>query len=133
MIAIIGLKHAGDEYNMILANLRMTVQSERREEFLRLVKGTFNYSNSDPGCIGCRFYHDLDHEDTFALVEKWNTQEHLDSHIRLVIFRMLLRVMDILSGPPEIYFHEVAHTTGLETISAAFDNGRDEKKKPEYC
>jgi quinol monooxygenase YgiN len=133
VITIIGLLNTGNEYNMILATLRLTVQAERRDEFLRYLHRTTEEGRKEPGCISCRFYEDMEHENTFALLEKWKTQEDLDKHIRMEIFRMLIGVMDILSGPPEILFEEISHTSGIEVISAAFEKGHDDMKRPEFC
>jgi quinol monooxygenase YgiN len=118
---------------MILATLRLTIQPDKREEFLNSVQGLTEPAGVEPGCISSRFYQDTLNDNAFAFVEEWETQADLDRHIRKETFRMLITVMDFLKGPPEVQFNEVTQTTGLEAISAAFENNRDEKRSFKIC
>jgi quinol monooxygenase YgiN len=109
---------------MILATMRLTVQTEKRDEFLRSVHGVPGAAHDEPGCISRRLYQDVDNKNAFAFVEEWESQADLDHHIRRETFRMLITVMDILSEPPEVMFNEVSHTAGLEAVSSAFEKDR---------
>ena len=118
---------------MILTTMRLTIQPDKREEFLSSVQGITMPTVDEPGCISSRFYQDKLNDNAFAFVEEWETQADLDRHICKETFRMLITVMDYLKGPPEVQFNEVTHTAGLEAISAAFEKSRDEKRSFKIC
>lgn len=50
------------------------------------------------------------------LEELWNDKEDLNRHLRSDEYRKLLMLMETAYGPPEIRFHTIVDTTGIETI-----------------
>lgn len=66
---------------MIYSNVILTVKDEADIEKVRglLVKqGTL--SKQEPGCARFEIYHSQSEPTIFMLVERWETQEHLDQH-----------------------------------------------------
>ena len=104
---------------MILVTLRMKVRHEKRQEYLKTVRGMLEPTSVEPGCISCRFYQDIENTNAFTFVEEWESQADLEKHLRTDTFRVLLYMMDLLSEPPEIKFNSVADTSGMEAIKAA--------------
>jgi quinol monooxygenase YgiN len=50
-------------------------------------------------------------------VEDWQTEEDLQRHIRSDDYRKFLALIDLSSEPPELTFHRVSETFGIEYLS----------------
>ena len=101
---------------MILVTLRMIVRSERRSDLLETMRGMLEPARVERGCLSYRLYEDVEDGNTFILVEEWETQHDLESHIRTKNQRRLLTLMDLLSEQPELRFNTVSHTVGMDLI-----------------
>lgn len=69
-----------------------------------------------PGCVGCTLYREVENKNAVALVEEWESRQHLDNHIRSHEYRIILALMDMSSVPPEVQFATVSHMAAMETI-----------------
>ncbi|MGC2063892.1 MAG: putative quinol monooxygenase [Thermodesulfovibrionales bacterium] len=101
---------------MILATLRMVVQPERRRDLLETMRGMLEPARVERGCLSYRLYEDVEDRNAFVLLEEWETQKDLESHIRTDHQRRLLVLMDLLSGQPEFRFNTVSHTKEMNLI-----------------
>lgn len=109
---------------MILSNLRLTVSQDRKAEFIETLRVLRGPTSVEPGCLSCRFYQDVNDENSFALVEEWESEEALKSHLRNPEYNMLLSMMNLLAVyPPEVKFHTVSDTSGMEEIGSALGIG----------
>ncbi|MGE5444241.1 MAG: putative quinol monooxygenase [Ignavibacteriales bacterium] len=112
---------------MIGATLRMIVLPEKREEFLRNIRGILEPTRVEPGCKSYHFYQDIENENAFILVEEWEAKASLDSHIHKDSYRILLNLMDLLSEPPQISFNTISTTRGMEYIGEVLGLDKSEK------
>ena len=102
---------------MIHASLKVVLPAERREEAQRIVRSLLGPVSAVPGCLGCGFYTDAQNENTLCYVEDWETEEDLQRHIRSDDYRKFLALIDLSSEPPDLKFHRVSQTFGLEYLS----------------
>ena len=108
---------------MILATLKMIVRPERRSDLLETMRGMLEPARVERGCLNYRFYEDVEDRNTFFLVEEWETQKDLESHIRTENQQRLLTLMDLLSEQPELRFNTVSHTAGMDLIENVLKTG----------
>jgi quinol monooxygenase YgiN len=101
---------------VILATLKMIVQPERRSDLLETMRGMLEPARVERGCLSYHLYEDVEDRNAFVLVEEWESQEDLESHIRTDSQRQLLTLMDLLSEQPELRFNTVSHTAGMDLI-----------------
>lgn len=101
---------------MILSTLKMIVQPERRGDLLETLRGMLEPARVERGCLSYGLYEDVENPDAFVLLEKWATQEDIERHISKDNQRRILALMDILSEQPELRFHTVSHTAGIDLI-----------------
>ena len=101
---------------VILSTVRMIVQPERRQDLLETMRGMLEPARVERGCLSYRLYEDVEDRNTFALVEEWETQKDLESHIRTENQQRLLTLMDLLSEQPELRFNTVSNTAGMDLI-----------------
>ena len=100
----------------ILTTLRMIVLPERRSALLETIRGMLEPVRVEKGCLSYRLYEDLENRNAFVLVEEWATQADLERHIAEDSQRRLLGLMDLLSEQPELRFHTVSHTAGMDLV-----------------
>ena len=68
--------------------------------------------------MDCGVYTDQGEMQTILYLEQWQSRELLDRHIRSELYFRVLSAMELADEPPEIYFHEVSDTRGLEYVEA---------------
>lgn len=100
----------------ILVILRMIVRPEKRRDLIETMRGMLEPVRVERGCLSYRLYEDVEDRNTFVLMEEWNTQKDIESHIRTDNQGRLLELMDLLSEQPELQFNTVSHTAGMELI-----------------
>ena len=101
---------------MIIAILRMSVSSEKRDDAIRTLRLIMGPTQAQLSCISCRLYQDVEDENLVSLVQEWESREALETHIRSNDYRNVLAVMELASEPPEIKFVESLKTNGMELI-----------------
>ncbi len=101
---------------MILAIVRMKVLPEKRLELSQTVASLIGSIRMEKGCNRCNFYQSIEDENELLLLEEWNTQENLKSHLKSERFRILRGAMNLLREPYEMMFHTVFHPEGMREI-----------------
>jgi quinol monooxygenase YgiN len=104
---------------MIVVTMYMHVRPEKRTEWLQTIGALVSLVREETGCVSSRFYLDVENDDAFCLLEAWATQEEMDKHLRSSNCGVLLGAMQLLSEPPEITFHTVSATAGIEAVQVA--------------
>lgn len=88
---------------MIVIAGRVRVKPELREQALRLVQDVARASEAEEGCLGYRFYADLEQPDTFFIFEQWRDEAALAAHFTTPHLREFQRhIPGLLAAPPEI-------------------------------
>jgi quinol monooxygenase YgiN len=106
---------------MNLFLLRVVFASKKQqEEALKILRLLTGPTQVQPGCLTCEVFQQEPTQQPLrlCLLEKWETQERLERHIRSEQFRKVLAVMDLANEPPEIEFNTVSQTQGMELIQA---------------
>jgi quinol monooxygenase YgiN len=90
---------------MILVIMEMTALPAKRKEFLQTVHALLQPIRKEKGCITCSACQDIEDENTFRLIEGWQTQQDLDRHLRSDQFTVLLGTKNFLSKAWETKFN----------------------------
>jgi len=102
---------------MIHTSLKVVLPANRRGEAVRLIRSLVGPTSAEPGCLHCGSYTDAQNEDILCYVEDWQTEDDLQRHIRSSDYRKFLALMDLSSEPPDLKFHRVSETFGIEYVS----------------
>jgi quinol monooxygenase YgiN len=94
---------------MILLIIRMKVLSEKRLELSQTIALLIVSIRTEKGCQRCDFCQSMEDENELCLLEEWDTQENLKSHLKSERFRVLRGAMNLLQEPYEMMFHPVFH------------------------
>ncbi len=90
---------------MILVIIRMKVLSEKRMELSQTIDLLIVSIRTEKGCQRCDFCQSTEDENELWLLEEWDTQENLTSHLNSERFRVLRGAMNLLKEPYEMMFH----------------------------
>ena len=103
--------------NLFLLRVVLTSQ-KHQEEALKILRRLTGPTQVQPGCLACEVFQQEPTQQPLQVcfLEKWETQERLEQHIRSEHFRKVLAVMDLGCEPPEIEFDTVSQTQGMELI-----------------
>jgi quinol monooxygenase YgiN len=104
---------------MIHATVTIAAGPMQRREVLDVLRSLMSPTRVEPGCLECHLYEDVTAEGLFLFVEDWATPEDFERHLRTESYRLLLLVMELSAVPPEVHFHVVSRTMGMEAIHAA--------------
>jgi quinol monooxygenase YgiN len=98
---------------MILVVIRMKVSSEKRLELVQTIALLTAAIRTEKGCGRCDFCQSMENDNELCLLEEWDTQENLTSHLKSERFRILRGTMNLLKEPFEMVFHRVFHPIGM--------------------
>ena len=101
---------------MIFVIIRMKVLSEKRMELSQTIALLIGSIRPEKGCKRCDFCQSIEDENELLLLEEWDTEENLMSHLKSGRFRVLRGAMNLLKEPYERMFLTVSHPAGMEEI-----------------
>jgi len=104
---------------MIIVSMEMTVLPEKQKELLQTLQAISASTRKFKGCMNSNVFQDMENENVLSLVEKWETQEDLDNHLRSGEFSALLGTDNLLSKPFEFKINGISYTAGMEAVKAA--------------
>ena len=109
---------------MMVLILRMKVRPGNSDELLQVIRRMLEPTRVEQGCLGFRFYQDIEDRNAYTFIEEWESREDLEAHIHTESYRELLAVMDLLlAEPPQLDIHTVSQTAGIEFIEAVLGGG----------
>ena len=101
---------------MILVKIRMKVLSEKRMELSQAIVSLIGSIRLEKGCQRCDFCQSMEDENRLLLLEEWDTQENLMTHLKSDHYRVLRGAMNLLKEPYERIFHTVFHPAGMKEL-----------------
>ena len=101
---------------MIPVIIRMKVLPEKRMELSQTVALLIVSIRTEKGCNRCDFCQSVEDENRLFLLEEWDTQENLMSHLKSGHFRILREAMNLMKEPYEMMFYTVFHPEGMEEV-----------------
>lgn len=81
---------------MIVNTTRITIQPEKRTEFLQTIGRLLHPSKSAKGCRSFDFYFDATDENSSLLVSEWDTESDLNNFLESEDFRILRGAITVL-------------------------------------
>jgi quinol monooxygenase YgiN len=108
---------------MIVGTLRILPPPDRRAEVMEILRSVQGRVLAQPGCAARHIYEEHDPEQAVVLVEMWESQAALETHIRSEAYRRVLGAIELSGGPPEVRFDHVSATEGMELIERSRNPG----------
>ena len=101
---------------MILVIIRMKVLSEKRMELSQTIASLSGSIRMEKGCQRCDFWQSIEDENRLFLLEEWDTQENLMTHLKSEHYKVLRGAMNLLKEPYERMFHTVLDPARMQEI-----------------
>jgi quinol monooxygenase YgiN len=99
---------------MILLIIRMKVLSEKRMELSQTIASLSGPIRMEKGCRRCDFCQSVEDENQLFLLEEWDTQKNLRTHLKSEHFKVLRGSMSLLQEPFEGMFHSPLHLSDMD-------------------
>jgi quinol monooxygenase YgiN len=103
---------------VVIAKIRLTPQPAHRREVLELLESVQGPALARVDCLECQISEDGGKHGAICYCEHWDSEAALQEHFRSALYRNLLVALEFSSRPPEIYFHSVSSTRGMEFIES---------------
>ena len=103
---------------MVILTIYVKILPNKRREFLQTVLALAKELQKEQRCLSYYTSQDIENENIFYFVTRWQTQNELDTYFRTRNFNVLLGAMHILSETSEMTINEVAHSTEMEIVQA---------------
>jgi quinol monooxygenase YgiN len=101
---------------MVFATLRLFPSSKERPQVMEILQSVKDMAALRSGCVGC-WLSDADSLHAYIqYIEQWASEDDLYEHVRSDLYRRVLAAMELSRHSPEVHFHFVSSTRGLELI-----------------
>ena len=101
---------------MILNLIRIKVAPSDRNDAVKTIRRLIGPTKVKPGCESCNLYANTENDDDILLIEKWSTQDQFEKQITSKHYLLLLEALELAKHTPEIEFHTISSTSGLELV-----------------
>ena len=104
---------------MVVGTLRILPLPHRHGEVLEILQSIQGPVQAQPGCTACDIYEEQGPEGAVVLVERWDSAEALETHLRSETYRRILGAIELSGRAPEVRFDHVTTSEGMEMIVRA--------------
>jgi quinol monooxygenase YgiN len=101
---------------MILGTVRILPPSSSRASVLEVLRSIQGPVRAQPGCVACDIYDEQGPEPAIVLLERWDSDEALESHLRSDLYRRVLAAVELSGSQPDIRFEHVSSSEGIELV-----------------
>ena len=98
---------------MILVAIRMKVFVEKRKELSQTIASLIGSLRTEKGCLRCDFCRSMEDENELCILEEWDTEENLTSHLKSERFRVPRGAMSLLQESYEMMVYTVLHPADM--------------------
>ena len=106
--------------NMVITIMHLKAAPDKRMNIMKTIHKMIGPTNAQPGCLHCELFGSTQNDDQLLLLEKWDSQESLEQHIKSDEFRNVMAAMDSACEPPKINFYESDSLGGMDLVENIF-------------
>ena len=104
---------------MLLSTIRLLPLPSRRLELLEILRSVQGPVLAQEGCLACRVYVEAEEGPSVLICERWDSEDHLQTHLRSDLYQRILAAIELSNDPPEVCFHHVSSSEGMQYIERA--------------
>lgn len=101
---------------VVIALLRLFPSRAQHRQVLGILRSVLGPTQARPHCLDCRLYEEANGEEAVLLVEAWDSEPEFQRHIQSALYRRVLEAVELSRRSPEVGFHSIAGTQGMEYI-----------------
>jgi quinol monooxygenase YgiN len=115
-------------WRMVISTLRILPPPKQHSAVLEILLSVLGPTEIQPGCLSCGVYEEKGPEHAVVFRAQWETESALHEHICSEFYPRLLVACELSNRPPEVCFHHVSATQGLDLIEQL--RGRGGERHP---
>ncbi len=101
---------------MILGTIRILPPPSKHFSVLEVLRSVQGPVRAQPGCAACDIYDEQGPEQAIVFVERWESTDALEAHLRSDLYRRILAAVELSVGRPDFRFERVSDSEGIELI-----------------
>jgi quinol monooxygenase YgiN len=102
--------------NMVITILHLKAAPEKRLNIIKTIHAMIGPTKAQSGCLHCELFGSTQNDDILTLLEKWESHETLNQHIKSEEFLKVLAAMDTACEQPQISFYGIDSCAGMELV-----------------
>ena len=106
---------------MILVITRMKISAAKRLELSQTIASLIASMRTEAGCRRFDFCQNVENENELFLLEEWENQDNLNTHLLSDRYRVLRGAMNLLQEPYEMQFHYLFHPSEKEGLKKSMN------------
>lgn len=114
---------------MIVGTLTLQPVASRRDDVLEILRSVRGPALAQQGCVDCHIYEESGPEGAVVFVERFESEEALEAHVRSDAYRRVLGAIELSGAPPEVRFDRVTASEGMELIERSRSPGSQRDRK----
>ena len=103
---------------MIISFLKLKPIPEKHQAILDILGYVKERLQMKRGCLESNIFQECDRDPMILYLEAWQSRMDMDRHIESDVYLRVLNAMDLCREKPDISFHEVSETKGMDWIAA---------------
>ena len=120
---------------MVIATFRLFPAREQRRHLLSLLRAIQGPIKVQPHCTSCQVYEEDGYDEAVLYLEQWDSEPEFHRHVRSDRYRQVLEAVELSRRAPEIRFHQVSSTRGIDLLEELRSSGHDylvQENSPNY-
>jgi quinol monooxygenase YgiN len=101
---------------VVIATFRIFPIRERRPQVLGILRAIQGPTKIQPHCASSQVYEEDGYEEAILYMEQWDSKLEFHRHARSDLYRQILEAVELSRQTPEIHFHEVSETRGMDLL-----------------
>jgi quinol monooxygenase YgiN len=101
---------------MFITVLKLIPQPGKKKEIIEILQAVQDQNQLKTSCLDCEIFTPCLEGNWILYLDQWSSKEEIYRHIQSPTFHWMLSAMELASEQPEISFHEVTDTHGMELI-----------------
>ncbi len=103
---------------VVISTLRVFPSRDERRHVLAILRSVQGPTQAQPHCLSCRVYEEEGLEESVLYMERWDSEEDFERHVRSELYRRILAALEFSRKPPEVTFDFVSSTRGMDLIES---------------
>ena len=106
---------------MIIITIEMDIPKDKTKELLPALLLISEQMNLENGCISCRFFKDVSHENRYRLIGKWKNEDDFNDHLQSEEFHFLFDALSFIEKQPRMRLYVLPSIQGIAKTRTARD------------
>jgi len=103
---------------MVIVIIKLNALPEKCLELKQSLLALIEPTRKGKGCLSHDIFQNIENENSFSLIQMWQTRVDLDDYLRSDLFTVLIGTRYLLSRPSEITMNEVTQASEWEAAEA---------------